>query len=168
METEIEAGKENEFEKLARRVKENAAAKISALEKLNRAVGNDAHLCPSEGWDWHKGILNPAIDLIPDDDLHARRTTGALIRGLGIQPKIQKTSDDAEEAQARFELDGVVIRINRYRGRNCKLVEKEVVIPAEPERVIPAQPQRVEKKLVMECDPVHDEGSAEPFPNENR
>lgn len=92
----------------------------------------------------------PGVNLWPDGHETSRKVVGHLIRALGMKPTFRKW--DEAQAEARFELERFTIMVNNYKGRNCRLVEKEVIVEATAEQYIPAKPARIEKKIVMECD----------------
>lgn len=123
-------------------------AEIDRVQRVAEMVPALTGLYFSIAWDSVRGTNG--VNIWPDDENESRKTVGALIRALGIKPVFRKW-DDAQ-AEARFELDGLTIMVNKYKGRNCRIVHEDVVLPAEPEKIIPAKPERTEKRAVMKCD----------------
>lgn len=99
----------------------------------------------------------PGVNVWPSDSDNSRKVVGRLIRVFGKKPVFRKW--DEAQAEARFELDKMTVMVNSYKGRNCRFVEKKIVVPAKEAHYVEAQPERVETKLIMECD-LDSEGDA--------
>jgi hypothetical protein len=103
------------------------------------------------------------IDAYPNTEDDARKKVGLLIRLLKQQPTVEKPYSSAKHLNATFMWNGVSIVINKYRGRKCAVIKKQVVHEAEPEKVIPAKEAWVEEveELVCEMDDVKTEVAAQ-------
>ena len=83
----------------------------------------------------------------------ARLITGKLTQFLGLIPKSKKSySGDSLIAffNVKHGTHEVRVEVNRFRGMNCKLVQKEVWEEGRPAQ--PATPGRMVTKTVIECD----------------
>lgn len=139
------------------------ASLAEILIMLDDALGDESFPC-FDTIDYSNGSNLPRVCFCPPTPEDARRITGRLIRAFGFGPKVKKEDDTS--LRARFEFAGYTVEVLGYRTANCRLVEKEVKVPATKKRVIPAQPARVEKKMVLVCDKGESAPAAEPEPEE--
>lgn len=101
--------------------------------------------------------IGSGINIWPSSHDESRKILGALIRQFGSKPEIKKWG--ALELEAIFQVSGVLVRVNKYRGRKCAVVKREIVHAAEPEKIIPAKEAYVQEveELVCELDDVENE-----------
>lgn len=120
---------------------------IAYIKAVAEMISTEGKIGFSTSWD--SLTSKKTVDVWPESTEIARKVVGSLIRAMKTTPVFQKWAED--RAEARFPFGDILIRVNSYQGANCRLVEIDVVIPAEPERVVASTPERIEKKLVMEC-----------------
>lgn len=120
---------------------------IAVLEQLDGIIPDDCHFT----------VAAKKLECWPSSHDVSRKIVGGLIRKLKSKPEIRKWG--ATELEAKFEMYGVTVLVNRYRGKKCAVVKKTVVHEAEPEKVVPAKEAWVEtvEELVCEMDAVETE-----------
>lgn len=105
--------------------------------------------------------ISQGINVWPNNHDEARRIVGGLIRLFKGKPEIRKWA--GTELEANFTFKGVTVRVNKYRGRKCAMVKREIVHAAVPETITPAKAAYVEfvEELVCEMDDVEQEAAAQ-------
>lgn len=113
---------------------------LSVLEKIEPVLEPSAF----------PGISDDKIEFWPTGTDESRRIVGGLIRLLKTKPEIRKWG--ATELEAAFTWNGVRIVINRYRGKKCAVIKKQIVHEAVPEQIIPAKEAYVEEVEELVCE----------------
>lgn len=141
---------EKELHAYIRKYSERIEFLRSLPEEVNRTVYSMYF-----GWNSELSLTMCGEDEQEQAEL-ARHLLGTFIKA-GWTKKVVKKDGYEDQDDTMFVsltksgLDRTV-RIDGYMAKTCKIIEREVVIPAEEEQLIPAKPEKKVIRKIIQCD----------------
>lgn len=117
------------------------------VRKLANLMDRIAVVVPENTTFWLNENTVNLCGITEDDN---RKLMGLMLRELKVKPTVKKPYEGATNLEARFNLDGVTVRLSDYKPRTCKIVEKTVVVAAQPAREAIPEHTKIVSELV--CD----------------
>lgn len=118
-------------------------SQLALLRKLPESIRKHVHGASALTWAGEN-----RINLHPIDLEGGLRIVGAF-QTLGISLKPRKQWEDSTTLVAEGKFEGAEIRIHDYLPNTCKVIEKEVIVPAKA--AVEARPESTEIKRVLLC-----------------